>query len=353
MNLKKGPVVSLNLYNPGSGYTGAPTVAITAPPCVIDGTTCVQATATADIDTDKNSPTYGQVTGLTLDGGNGYTSDPAVSITGNAKAQASLALGNALAACSDGASACYPPAVNYSPLYYLVNGQAFDKTNASGSLFPVSVPSGVNPVTGNVLVRLVNAGLRMHVPSIVGSVTGASPAPGFQLIAEDGNVLPGVPRVQSEVFMAAGKTYDVMINAPAPGGTALPIFDRELSLSGNAFQRDAGMLAYIGVNGNSIPSSLAGLGAAKANNDSYKVVCQASSCNTLNVSDAGHGVVANDFNVYGVKISSPPSTGSLNLNADGTFTYTPTSFPSTGDSFTYCGNGATSGPACATVTLAA
>ncbi len=29
---------------------------------------------------------------------------------------------------------CYPPAVNYSPLYYLINGKAFDKNNASSSL---------------------------------------------------------------------------------------------------------------------------------------------------------------------------------------------------------------------------
>src|SRR5205814_2921336 len=267
--------------------------------------TSVQATATADIDTDNTSSTFGQVIGLNLTNpGNGYTSDPAVTITGNAKAQASLALGNALAACSGGAAACYPPAVNYSPLYYLVNGQAFDKTNAMNSLFTVSAP--INPVSGNVLVRLVNAGLRMHVPSIVGTVTGASAAPGFSLIAEDGNVLPGVPRVQSEVFMAAGKTYDVMINAPAAGGTALPIFDRELSLSGNAFQRDAGMLAYIGVNGNTLPSRVSALAAAKANDDSYKVVSPTStSCNALNVADVGRGVVANDFNVYGVRVTTP------------------------------------------------
>ncbi len=103
-------------------------------------------------------------------------------------------------------------------------------------------------------------------------------------------MLPGVPRVQSEVFMAAGKTYDVMINAPAAGGTALPIFDRELSLSGNAFQRDAGMLAYIGANGNGVPTGAAALGAAKANNDTYKVVCPAAgTCNTLTISDVGHG----------------------------------------------------------------
>src|SRR2546429_75478 len=124
------------------------------------------------------------------------------------------------------------------------------KTNAAASLFPVS-PTGV---TGNVLLRLVNAGLRMHVPSIVGSLTTppivptgtvAAAVPGFSLVAEDGNPLPGVSRVQSEVFMAAGKTYDVMINTPAAGGTGLPIFDRQGSLSGNATSRDAGMLAYI------------------------------------------------------------------------------------------------------------
>ena len=46
--------------------------------------------------------------------------------------------------------------------------------------------------------------------------------------------------------MAAGKTYDVMMNVPAAGSTAIPVFDRQLSLSANATSRDAGMLAYIG-----------------------------------------------------------------------------------------------------------
>src|SRR6202030_3924869 len=94
-----------------------------------------------------------------------------------------------------------------------------------------------------------------HVPSIVGSQTGAAGTSGFSLIAEDGNPLPGVARVQSEVFLPAGKTYDVMINVPAAGGAALPVFDRQLSLSGNATARDAGMLAYIGVNGALLPSA--------------------------------------------------------------------------------------------------
>src|SRR5207249_2628313 len=60
---------------------------------------------------------------------------------------------------------CYPPAVNYSPLYYLINGVAFNKSSAGTSTFAALPGTSAVPVTGTVLVRLVNAGLRMHVPS--------------------------------------------------------------------------------------------------------------------------------------------------------------------------------------------
>ena len=143
------------------------------------------------------------------------------------------------------------------------------------------------------LVRLVNAGLRMHVPSIVGATTGGTTAAaGFSLIAEDGNVLPGVPRVQSEVFMAAGKTYDVMINPPA-GTAAVPIYDRELSLSANSVARDTGMIAYIGANtATGTPAAVTAAAVA----DNYTLLAG----QTLVVSDPGKGGLANDVNVFGV-----------------------------------------------------
>jgi hypothetical protein len=246
---------------------------------------------------------------------------------------------------------CYPPAVNYTPLYYLINGSAFDKTNASASLFSV-LPA--TAVAGSVLVRMVNAGLRMHVPSIVGSTTGTTSAAGLSLIAEDGNPLPGVPRVQSEVFMAAGKTYDVMINAPTTVGTALPVYDRELSLSANGINRDAGMLAYIGVNGATLPAAGA-IGAAVARADSYPSVVPGV---TLTVADPGKGVIANDTNVYGVSVLTAPTQGALTLNTNGTFTYVPNTGWSGGDSFVYCANGSVTAAACssgitATATLGA
>jgi hypothetical protein len=322
-----GPVTAINVTNGGSGYLVPPIVTITG-----SGS---NAAATASL-------TGGVVTSINVtNGGEGYTTtSTTVSITPaqndpgtGAAATATVILGG----CGGGAHTCYPPAVNYTPLYYLVNGQAFDKTNASNSLFAASPASGV---TGNVLVRLVNAGLRMHVPSIVGSLTGAgtTSASGFSLIAEDGNPLPGVPRVQSEVFMAAGKTYDVMINVPAAGSTALPIYDRELSLSGNSVNRDSGMLAYISVNGASLPTTAA-IAPATANGDSYVVSCQSATCNPLAVADVSKGVVANDVNVFGVSVATQPTKGTVALNANGTFTYTPTAASWSSDSFVYQANG--------------
>ena len=262
---------------------------------------------------------------------------------------------------------CYPPIVNYTPFYYLINGVAFNKTNAPASLFPAKAGIGTTALTtgiaGTVLVRMVNAGLRMHVPSIVGSLTqgfnGAGAATkvtvsGFTLIAEDGNVIPGVapagattvpaaPRVQTDVFMAAGKVFDVMVNVPTlpTGATAvpsLPVYDRELSLSANSSTRDAGMLAYIGVNNSGLPVT-AGTGvfaAAKANDDTYNSLALHE---TLTVSDVSKGVIANDVNVNGVNLLAQAANGVVTLNANGTFTYTPNATSTaTTDSFTYCAN---------------
>ncbi|HEY6095068.1 MAG TPA: Ig-like domain-containing protein [Gallionellaceae bacterium] len=229
---------------------------------------------------------------------------------------------------------CYPPAVNYDPRYYLINGVSFDRTNAANTA--LAVPAAA--ASGNVLLRFVNAGLRMHVPSVVGL--------DMKLIAEDGNVLPGIPKVQNTVFLAAGKTQDVIVTPPAASGSFTPatyaVFDRQLSLSINN-QRDGGMQAYLQVAGAALPGSGT---TAVARADNYYLVAG----NTLAVAEPAKGVIANDTGVFGVSVLSAPASGTLSMNADGTFTYVPNA-GTTSDSFTYQANG---NPALtATVTLAA
>ena len=256
---------------------------------------------------------------------------------------------------------CYPAAVNYTPLYYLVNGISFSKDTLSASA--IQVPAAAS--TGNVLLRFVNAGLRLHMPS----VNNLS----MSLIAEDANVLPEValavskgltpkPKIQTEVYLPAGKVHDVIVK-PANNGTATvavsafspanyQVFDRELSLSANASQHDSGMQAILQVAGgapltSSTPNPVA---------DTYYCAPGV----TLTVSDPGKGVMANDVNVFGVTLAgNPPNNtltpfggGSLTLNHNGTFTYTqPATNTTCGGTFTYYANGITTATAMVTISL--
>ncbi len=140
---------------------------------------------------------------------------------------------------------------------------------------------------------------------------------GFSLIAEDGNPLPGIPRVQSEVFMAAGKTYDVMINAPASRRPpALPVFDRELSLSGNATARDAGMLAYIGVNGAGAAGCRRHSRPRSPTPDTYNSVVAGPDAHRVG---SGQGRDRQRHQCLRRHRSlTPPTNGTLTLNANGT-----------------------------------
>jgi hypothetical protein len=229
------------------------------------------------------------------------------------------------------ANTCFPPAVNYTPLYFLVNGVSFDRTVTASPA--AAVPASA--VTGAVLLRLVNAGLRMHVPA----VTGGS----FTLLAEDGNKLPGTPRVQSEVFLAAGKTYDVAIT-PKQSVTGFydpatyAVFDRALSLS-TSNQRDGGMQVYVNVAGGApagTPGSSSTVTTLTASDKSF--TCFQGT--TLTVADPGLGVLGGAVGANGVVLATPPSVGTLDLRPDGTFTYVPPAAPaSCSTTFTYLVNG--------------
>jgi len=413
-----GAILTVTITNPGAGYTAAPTatvggtgaaltttLAVTGITVTSGGSGYTAPTATipspvtggaAIALTVSTAGTNGSVYSVTVtNGGSKYGTTPSVTIaagTTTATATANLSQACDLAGsvnqflASGAAAGCYPSAVNYTPFYYLINGLAFNKTNPSASLFAATAGVGTTGlpvttgITGTVLVRLVNAGLRMHTPSIVNSLTqgfsgAGAPATvaGFTLVAEDGNPVPGVqapgantapaaPRVQTDVLMVPGKVFDVLVNVPASvtttSGTttttttpALPVYARDLALSGNSSVRDAGMLAYIGVNGAGLPApSGAGVtsgvfAAAKANADTYNSLVAGQ---TFTVSDPSKGVMANDVNVYGVTLLTAPANGTITCTllgsvpgmcANGTFTYTPNAgSTATSDTFFYCAN---------------
>src|ERR1700730_3744789 len=88
---------------------------------------------------------------------------------------------------------CYPPVVNYTPLYDLLNGVAFDKTNGKASLFAAS-PATLAPASGvgSVLVRFVNAGLGLAGASIGRLATGG--VCGYRILADCGRRQPAAGR---------------------------------------------------------------------------------------------------------------------------------------------------------------
>jgi Bacterial Ig domain len=300
------------------------------------------------------------------------------------------------------ANTCYPPAVDYTPTYYLINGQSFDRTNPGAS----AVTPGVTTCTaasppvcstttpyraGNVLLRYVNAGSHMHLPSVVGLQTA--------LIAEDGNLQPDVavgmtktahttcpsgitpiagacPKVQADWFMAAGKVLDLMVQ-PAHTTTYTaayyPTFDRELSLSANSIERDAGMQALVALNAGTRNVSAttgvttlsgvtlaAGLTATTvANGDNYIVPHGATtfSGNVL-ANDVGIHNASSPCTAGGSTAAQAISAGSAGpgtLNPDGSFTLTaiPAAFTNGATAtFSYCGNGNATYTATVTLTAA-
>ncbi len=235
------------------------------------------------------------------------------------------------AACKNGAAACYPPAVNYSPRYYLINGTSFDRTNVTGSTLVVPAPG----VSGNVLLRIVNAGQRMHAPAVVGA--------NMTLLAEDGNKVSGGTRIQASVPMPPGKTFDVAIKptqiaAGIYDAATLPVYDRQLSLSTNN-QRDGGMQAYIALNGGA-PSGAGSAASAVVLSAADKTYyCVAGT--TLSITDVSKGVLGGAVGASGASLGvvSLGAGDNLAFNPDGTFTYAPAAGTVCGGSFAYNVNG--------------
>lgn len=217
-------------------------------------------------------------------------------------------LHTAVAAGDYGPGSPITSTIDYDPQYFLINGRPFPQ---AAPLLDHNISQGER-----LLVRLVNAGLRSHSPVFQG-LTG-------DLVAEDGHPYP-YPLRQHTVHLLAGKSQDMMVETPR--ARAFPVWDHSMGLT-NGTQSPGGMVTYLVVSGAAgAPSALAD--TYVTDEDQQLVV-------------TAPGVLVNDQD-GGAPGTGPlvpalvdvPVFGTVNLAADGSFTYDPDPDFNGSDLFTY------------------
>ncbi|RMG94822.1 MAG: hypothetical protein D6708_03845, partial [Candidatus Dadabacteria bacterium] len=207
-------------------------------------------------------------------------------------------------------TAAYPTVERLQPRFFLVNGKPY---SAADPTAPVLTPE--RPIRDGepTLLRFVNAGATTVVPTLVGGE--------LRVLAEDAFPYP-YPYTQYNVFLPPQKTADAVFTPQGAG--SYPLFDARLGLTNN-LDRNGGAQVYLEVVPNNPPAAAA---------DTYTTDEDA----PLTVA-AAQGVLANDADPDGDPITAvlvdAPANGTVTLNADGSFTYTPNADFNGTDTFTY------------------
>lgn len=203
----------------------------------------------------------------------------------------------------------------YAPQYFLINGKAYTSGSALDGLLE-GVGAGQS-----VVLHLVNAGLETHAPELVGGE--------FEVTAEDGYAAP-TRRLRSSTVLPAGKALEVLFK-PQRDDT-YTLLDRRLRLVSGA-RGDSGMLARMkvgtgtgGDGGSVLPDTMRWLQPLAVNdlflvNEGGETVPAAGVlANDVAQSNNGTGLVP----LRAERDSTVATTyGSVTLNADGSFRYTP------------------------------
>jgi len=193
--------------------------------------------------------------------------------------------------------------INYKPSLFLINGESY-----ANELSP-AIAAGV--AGEQTLIRLLNAGLETHAPLIDDGL--------LSIVAEDGAPYP-LARNQAAVQLAAGKTTDVLWTPP--GAAVYRLYDRMLALNA-AGQAPAGMIARLSVTSTAAdPVTAADDGYVTAEDTPLAVAASG-----VLLNDTGTGLMAT--------LVAGTHAGTLLLNTDGSFSYTPDPDFFGVDSFSY------------------
>lgn len=203
--------------------------------------------------------------------------------------------------------------LDYRADYFLINGQPYKQG--------VTLPAGAAGET--TLIRFLNAGLRSHVPALLGGH--------MKLIAEDGNLYP-YPKEQYSMLLAAGKTIDALWTPLSTGTYSL--YDRSLHLTAGG--QPGGMIAKLEVGGTSVNQAPVALDAAYVTDVATPVAI------TLGAYDPEGSVLT-------YTVLTNPANGALSGSAPN-LTYTPSSTLGP-DSFTFKVNDGTADSNVATVSI--
>lgn len=203
----------------------------------------------------------------------------------------------------------------YAPRYFLVNGRTYSPGSVLDSSLGTTLPGD------GVLIDLVNAGLESHAPQMLGGE--------FEITSEDGYTVPG-RQWHNSTLLGAGKALQVFFKPQREATYTL--LDRRLRLSSGSLS-DSGMLARmtVGAGGGDNGGVLPGNGHW----EDPTAVDDFFSINEGGSIIVPPGVLANDtsnsndgFQAIGLSAerdtSVNPRYGTVTLNANGGFTYTPT-----------------------------
>lgn len=199
------------------------------------------------------------------------------------------ALHAAVAGGTYGTGQAVTSTIDYQPKFFLINGTPYNPADPASNRIHMAAGQ-------TALLRFVNAGLKSHIPTVLGLR--------MSIVAEDGNKYP-FARNQHSLLVPAGTTRDAIVTPPEG---EYPVVDGLADLTNNG-AGPGGMLAFL-VAGAGAP--LVAVDDARTTDEDVDLVAAASVLNNDSPNTGEDAVLIGNV---------AAAAGLVTLNADGSFNY--------------------------------